>query len=96
MSPPHSPALGSCPKDLSTITAELSSEIVSPTRFALEVGLAWANGDMYGSKKRREGVKEAAACCEAVFESLFVAWVLAPNRPNDPDLFSCRSCAVAK
>jgi hypothetical protein len=76
------------PSDLSTITAQLGTQINGPQQFAQEVDRVWANAKTLATKK-------AAAHCKAQVDRLYGAWVEAKDRPEDPDLFACRSCAAS-
>jgi hypothetical protein len=84
------------PTDLSTIAAQLGSRLVDPALFAREVELVWTNYEMYGPITKRAALKIAAAGCKAAFNRLFHDWVKASDRPEDPNLFVCQSCTVAK
>ena len=84
------------PRDLGTITAQLTSRVFpDPALFVREVDLVWANFAAYGPREEGSALRDAAVRCKAQVDRLYGAWVEAPDRPEDPDLFACRSCAAS-
>ena len=90
------PGLPTPPRDLGTITAQLTSRVFpDPALFVREVDLVWANFAAYGPREEGSALRDAAVRCKAQVDRLYGAWVEAPDRPEDPDLFACRSCAAS-
>jgi len=86
--------VGEAPTDLRNIA--LCAESADTTHFVEKVEAVWANCEAYGPAKKSSALKIAAAGCKATFDRLYSAWVEAPDRPEDPNLFSCRACTIAK